>query len=84
MESTVEEIAKVLRSTDAMVEQFAKQVQERVRHPVDATGSGGHQLTTPWASFVSATGLTLKHPGQVLELSRSTKRKQAYGRNCRY
>ncbi len=34
MESTVEEMAKILRSTDTMAEQFAKRVQERVRRPV--------------------------------------------------
>jgi hypothetical protein len=34
MDSTVQEIAAVLRSTETMADQFAKRVQERVGQPV--------------------------------------------------
>jgi len=34
MESTVKDIAAILRSTDTMADEFAKRVQERVKHPV--------------------------------------------------
>ncbi len=34
MESTVQEIAEVLRSTETMADQFAKRVQERLGRPV--------------------------------------------------
>lgn len=34
MESTTKEIAAVLRSTETMADQFAKQVQQRVGQPV--------------------------------------------------
>jgi hypothetical protein len=34
MESTVQEIAEVLRSTETMADQFAQRVQERVGSPV--------------------------------------------------
>jgi hypothetical protein len=34
MESTIKEIAAVLRSTETMAEQFAKEVQQRVGQPV--------------------------------------------------
>jgi hypothetical protein len=34
MESTVQEMAQVLRSTETMADEFAKRVQERVGSPV--------------------------------------------------
>jgi hypothetical protein len=34
MESTIQEMANVLRSTETMADQFAKRVQERVGRPV--------------------------------------------------
>jgi hypothetical protein len=34
MESTIKEMATVLRSTETMADQFAKQVQQRVGQPV--------------------------------------------------
>lgn len=34
METTVQEMAEVLRSTETMAEQFAKRVQQRVGRPV--------------------------------------------------
>lgn len=34
MESTVQEMAEVLRSTETMADQFAQRVQERVDRPV--------------------------------------------------
>ncbi len=34
MESTVKDIAAILRSTDTMADKFAKRVQERVKQPV--------------------------------------------------
>lgn len=34
MESTIQEMAAVLRSTETMADQFAKRVQERVGQPV--------------------------------------------------
>ena len=34
MESTIQEMADVLRSTETMADQFAKRVQERVGQPV--------------------------------------------------
>jgi hypothetical protein len=34
METTVQEMAEVLRSTENMADQFAQRVQERVGHPV--------------------------------------------------
>jgi hypothetical protein len=37
METTVKEIATVLRSTETMADQFAKLVQERVGRPVSYT-----------------------------------------------
>jgi len=35
MESTVEEMAEVLRSSETMADQFAKRVQDRVGQPVE-------------------------------------------------
>jgi hypothetical protein len=37
MESTIQEMAEVLRSTETMADQFAKRVQERVGRPVSYT-----------------------------------------------
>jgi hypothetical protein len=37
MESTVKEMAEVLRTTEPMADQFAKRVQERVGRPVAYT-----------------------------------------------
>ena len=68
METTVKEIAGVLRSTETMADQFAKRVQQRVGWPV------------PYAEIlatmedISAKSLTMTKV--VVKLKRKRKRKK--------
>jgi hypothetical protein len=74
MESTIREMASVLRSTETMAEQFAKMVQERMGQPVSYAEILAAMKKTPVKSF-SMTKVIAKLQRQLQQAEKKKKKR---------